>query len=150
MGTLVPGTQVWLTHQYIFPLRGLQSFKQQLCLTWLSQWFARRLEREGAQDVLQTWPHPRKEPDGFVFLGLWQCFFQAWPWQPFLDFLSTLAYLPSLWESGVLFSLLFFSLLSSYIVEFKKSSAEVCLHLELKSETCWEEGLSQCVMTQIG
>lgn len=83
MGTLVPGTQVWLTHQYIFPLRGLQSYKQQLCLTWLSQWFAPRLEGEGAQDVLQTWPHPRKEPGGFVFLGLWQCFSQAWPWQRF-------------------------------------------------------------------
>lgn len=55
----------------------------------------------------------------------------------FLDFISTLTYHPSLWESGVLFSLLFFSLFSSYIVEFKESSAKVCLHLELRSETCW-------------
>lgn len=49
----------------------------------------------------------------------------------FLDFISTLTYLPSLWESGAFFSLLFFSLLTSYIMEFKKSLAKAFLHFEL-------------------
>lgn len=45
--------------------------------------------------------------------------------------ISTLTYLPLLWESGAFFSLLFFSLLTSYIMEFKKSLAKVFLHFEL-------------------
>lgn len=95
-------------------------------------------------------PIPGRNPVALYSWGCGNVFPRLGLGNGFLDFLSTLAYRPSLWESGVLFSLLFFSLLSSYIVEFKESSAEVCLHLELRSETCWEEGLSQCVITQIG
>lgn len=76
-------------------------------------------------------PIPGRNP---VALYSWDCdniFPRLGLGNRFLDFISTLTYRPSLWESGVLFSLLFFSLLSFYIVEFKESSVNVCLHLEL-------------------